>query len=284
MNSNDLLHNDDIPVGRVLSRRETLALLGAAGTSLFIGGVLARSGTQSNAVTAASSCVASPQLTIGPYFVDEELNRSDIRVDPPDGTTQSGVPLTLTLYVMGVSGAACTPLAGALVDIWHCNALGLYSDEQVEGTAGKKYLRGYQTTDANGMVQFTTIYPGWYTGRAVHIHCMVRSSISQSTSAAFTTQFFFDDMLTDQAFTQAPYNTRGTRNSGDNIYASGGSQMLLSLTGSNAAGYASTFTVGLTGVTSSPTATPSTAPLPGVRPGASPATGTPPNRLPPRRP
>src|SRR5437763_15991631 len=106
MHSNDLLHNDDIPVGRVLGRREALALLGAAGTSLFIGGVLARSGGQQNAVIAAASCVASPELTIGPYFVDEELNRSDIRTDPTDGATQSGTPLTLTLYDMGVSRPA----------------------------------------------------------------------------------------------------------------------------------------------------------------------------------
>jgi protocatechuate 3,4-dioxygenase beta subunit len=269
MNSNDLLHNDDIPVGRALGRREALALLGAVGTSLFIGGVLSRSGGQQNAIIAAGSCVASPEMTIGPYFVDEELNRSDIRTDPTDGTTQTGVPLTLALYVMDVSGNACTPLAGALVDIWHCNALGLYSDEQVEGTAGKKYLRGYQTTDASGMVQFTTIYPGWYTGRAVHIHAMVRTSSSQSTGAAFTTQFFFDDTLTDQVHTQAPYNTRGTRNtrnSQDNIYANGGNQMLLPLTGSNAAGYAATFSMGLTGAMTSPTDTPSTAPLTGSSP------------------
>lgn len=267
------MHNDDLPIGRVLSRRETLALLGAAGTSLFLGAALVRSGGQADAATtAATSCVAAPELTIGPYFVDEELNRSDIRTDPSDGTTQPGVPLTLTLFISNVSDSACTPLAGAVVDIWHCNALGHYSDEQVEGTAGKKYLRGYQVADANGMVQFTTIYPGWYAGRAVHIHAMVRTSASQSTSAAFTTQFFFDDTFTDQVYTASPYNTRGartTRNSQDDIYASGGSQMMLAPTGSNDAGYAATFSIGLTDSAGS-TATSGLAPLPNPMPGRRP--------------
>src|SRR5262249_37424492 len=160
--------------------------------------------------------------------------------------------LTLTLYVSSVSDDACTPLGGAVVDIWHCNALGVYSDEQVEGTAGKKYLRGYQIADADGMVQFTTIYPGWYTGRAVHIHCMVRTTASQSTMEAFTTPFCFDDALSDQVCTQDPYASHGapnTRNSEDSIYADGGSQMLLAPTGSNAAGYAAIFTIGLTDAT-----------------------------------
>src|SRR5437667_172656 len=97
------------------------------------------------------------------------LNRSDIRIDPADGSTRPGTLLTLAITVTNV-GSTCTPLAGAHVDIWHCDASGLYSDEQANNTVGKKFLRGYQIADDNGAVNFTTVYPGWYNGRTVHIH------------------------------------------------------------------------------------------------------------------
>jgi len=75
------------------------------------------------------------------------------------GTVQSGVPLALTINVLHAD-ADCAPAAGVQVDIWHCSAQGLYSDEQSNSTAGEQFLRGYQITDANGAVQFKTIYPG----------------------------------------------------------------------------------------------------------------------------
>ena len=86
------------------------------------------------------------------------------------------MPLTLTVALSQVAASgACTPLANALVDMWHCDALGVYSDVSSQNTLGQRFLRGYQVSDANGQVQFLTIYPGWYAGRAVHIHFKVRT-------------------------------------------------------------------------------------------------------------
>lgn len=83
----------------------------------------------------------TPQATEGPYFVDEMLNRSDIRVDPTDGSIQQGIPLTVVLYVYDVNEGTCIPIGGALVDIWHANASGAYSDVEQTGTAGTKFKR-----------------------------------------------------------------------------------------------------------------------------------------------
>jgi protocatechuate 3,4-dioxygenase beta subunit len=166
--------------------------------------------------------VLTPALTEGPYFVDEKLNRSDIRADPSDGSVRPGVALLLNMSVQRVVNGSCAPLTGAVVDVWHCDALGSYSDERGLGTAGEKFLRGYQMTDENGAAQFTTIYPGWYQGRTVHIHFKIRLFAGSSKVYEFTSQFFFDDTTTDTIYAQnAPYNTRsarGTRNSNDGIY------------------------------------------------------------------
>jgi protocatechuate 3,4-dioxygenase beta subunit len=98
------------------------------------------------------------------------------------------------------------------VDIWHCDAFGVYSDAVDPGfnTVGQKFLHGYQITDNNGSVELTTIYPGWYAGRTVHIHFKVRLFAGTTQTYSFTSQLYFDDTFTDQVFaTQAPYNTRG---------------------------------------------------------------------------
>jgi protocatechuate 3,4-dioxygenase beta subunit len=153
----------------------------------------------------------TPQATEGPYFVDEMLNRSDIRPDPTDGSVQQGVPLTLVLHVYDVDEGRCSPLKGAQVDVWHANAMGQYSDIEQAGTAGTKFLRGYQITDDNGTVQFTTIYPGWYQGRAVHLHFKVRMFEGSEKTLEFTSQFFFNDTISDQVYSQVPYSDRGTR-------------------------------------------------------------------------
>ena len=245
-----------------LSRRQTLRLLGAAGGTAFIGLMVEPAAellpiTRRSAVVnaAALDCVVRPALTEGPYFVDERLNRSDIRTDPTTGIVSAGVPLILQFNVNGLGGGTCAPLPDATVDIWHCDAAGSYSDISngagQANTSGRKYLRGYQLTDSNGEVQFTTIYPGWYSGRAVHIHFKIRLLTGSQASYEFTSQVFFDDALTDQVFAQSPYSSRGTRNtrnSNDGIYNGGGSQLLLSLTQSGQ-GYAATFNIGLEGVT-----------------------------------
>ena len=149
-----------------------------------------------------------------------------------------------------VNGSACTAFAGALVDVWHCDALGVYSDVSDPGfqTKGKKFLRGYQVTDAKGLASFTTIYPGWYQGRTVHIHFKIRSDAGAASGLEFTSQLFFDDAVTDQVHATAPYAQKGQRtlrNDGDGIFGNGGSQLLLQLAGDARAGYSTTFEVGL---------------------------------------
>jgi protocatechuate 3,4-dioxygenase beta subunit len=204
------------------------------------------SGAADGSTTA--SCVVTPALTEGPYFVDERLNRSDIRSDPASGTVRNGVLLTMAVKLTQIgSSGSCVPLAGALVDVWHCDALGAYSDIAAQNTQGQRFLRGYQLTDASGNAQFTTIYPGWYTGRAVHLHFKVRTSPGSSSGLEFTSQMFFDESLTDTVYAQLPYNTRGRRNTlntTDGIYAGGGSQLIIPLS-SAGSGYAGTMNVGV---------------------------------------
>lgn len=234
------MDHDDAQVGTILSRRRALGLLGAGGglaAASLLGGNRGEA-----ASTALPSCVVRPAMTEGPFFVDEKLKRSDIRSDPATGKVEAGVPLALTFLVTRVGTGGCTPLKGVTVDIWHTNALGKYSDEQREGTGGQKFLRGNQTTDASGRASFSTIYPGWYNGRTVHIHFKLRQG-----NAEFTSQLFFDETLSDKVYALAPYNTRGsrtTRNAGDTIFTNGGHQLMLN-TAPSGKGYAATFDVGL---------------------------------------
>ena len=216
-----------------LSRRRMLGLAAGSALSVVVSqsllgcaadAVTDSSGTSSDSTgtTTSTSCVLTAALTEGPYFVDEKLYRSDIRTDPVTGDVAAGVLLQLTFNVARVANSACTPLTGAYLDVWHCNAGGVYSDVSGAG-AGEKFLRGYQITDASGVAQFTTIYPGWYSGRAVHVHFKLRLFAGATTSYEFTSQFFFDDALTDSVYTLSPYNTRGTRdvrNTADSIYNS----------------------------------------------------------------
>jgi protocatechuate 3,4-dioxygenase beta subunit len=194
--------------------------------------------------------VVRPELTIGPYFVDEQLNRSDIRTEPSDNSVKEGVPLTLNISVASVGNNSCTPIEGAQVDIWHCDAQGQYSgvSDQGSDTTGQQFLRGYQFTDANGAVQFQTIFPGWYSGRAVHIHFTIRTQAADGEDYQFTSQLFFDDTLTDQVHALEPYASKGQRNTGnsnDNIFSGGGDQLLLNLQGDTTNGYTGSMSIGL---------------------------------------
>lgn len=169
---------------------------------------------------AACAVISSPSLTEGPYFVDEDLNRRDIRLDT-DGSIQPGLPLSLAINVSQLVDCNPVPLTGAYVDIWHCNAAGVYSDIAQQNASGRTFLRGYQSTDRHGNVYFLTIYPGWYQGRSVHIHVKVRTFTGPSQIYEFTSQFFMEEAFTDEVYRLAPYNTRGTRdtrNSNDGIY------------------------------------------------------------------
>jgi len=254
------MENDDRPVGQILSRRDALKLLGV-GSAAFLAACAAPEATSTIVPTVASTpgtsvtssaldCVVRPELTIGPYFVDDQLNRSDIRSDPSDGSVKEGVPLTLNINISDVANNSCTPIEGAQVEVWHCDAQGMYSGVSDQGfdTSGQQFLRGYQLTDANGSVQFQTIYPGWYSGRAVHIHFTIRTKGADSQDYQFTSQFFFDDTLTDQVHALEPYASKGQRdrrNADDDIYNGGGDQLLLNLEGDDTNGYTSTFNVGL---------------------------------------
>ncbi|HWB98908.1 MAG TPA: hypothetical protein VG672_19500, partial [Bryobacteraceae bacterium] len=132
-----------------MERRRALALLGGAGAGAILTGR-----DEVIAVVDAATCTpATPQVTEGPYWVDEKLFRSDIRTDPTNGTAREGIPLDLTVTLQNLDGESCTPLAGAYVDIWHCDAVGIYSDESsynpgggtgTVNTKGQKFLRGYQ--------------------------------------------------------------------------------------------------------------------------------------------
>ena len=233
------MKNDDHPAGRILTRRKALALLG--GAAMLASGVSPRSGMAQT----LPACVVTPEQMEGPFFTDVRLNRSDIRSDPTDKSVKEGAPLVLTLRVSAVGNAGCTQLAGATVDVWHCDAVGVYSDSG-GNTAGKKFLRGHQVADANGSVRFTTIYPGWYPGRAVHIHFKVRVLTGPALGNEFTSQLYFDEAVTDRVLARAPYSVRGqrTRNSDDGLYRRGGSRLMLALTESSG-GYAGGFHVGL---------------------------------------
>jgi protocatechuate 3,4-dioxygenase beta subunit len=176
-----------------------------------------------------ASCIVRPAQTEGPYFTDFRLDRADIRSDPTDGSVTTGVPLQLVLKVGQLNGQACTPFAGVMVDLWQCDAAGVYSDSG-GSTNGKKFLRGYQLADSTGTVQFTTIYPGAYSGRAVHLHFKLRSNPT-GAGRSFTSQLYFPEMVNQDVFARAPYAGRDRMlNSQDSIYRDGGAMLIPRMT------------------------------------------------------
>jgi protocatechuate 3,4-dioxygenase beta subunit len=262
------LDEDDRPIGRILSRREILGLLGGSAllaacapatlsspsasatraASTTPAGAIATAGGSPPAAAVLPSCVVRPALTEGPYFVDEKLNRSDIRSEPSTNAVKPGTILGLTFLVSRVSGTSCTALAGAMVDVWHCDAQGVYSDATDLGsTKGTKFLRGYQVTDASGKAAFTTVWPGWYQGRAVHLHFKIRTTAAGGQVADFTSQLFFDEALNDQVLAQAPYSQKAgsrVRNASDGIFQQSGGKLTIAPTKA-ADGYVSAFDIGI---------------------------------------
>jgi len=231
--------NEQPPSGEATSTPAQTASTGATATST--------AATAASATPAPVACVLTAERTEGPYFVDERLNRSDITSDPTDGSVKEGVALSLSLTVSRVEGAACMPLVGALVDVWHCDALGVYSDVSGAGqpdTTGQKFLRGYQITNDSGQVEFQTIYPGWYSGRTIHIHFKVRTDPDSAQGFEFTSQLFFDETTTSAVVAREPYNQKGTpdtSNAADNIYQP---DLVLPLT-ADGEGYTAAFHVGV---------------------------------------
>jgi len=233
MDTHDI-HDDDKPVGRILSRREILKLMGGTSAAMFLGLSLPNLiKAQTPTATALPTCIVKPDLTEGPYFVANDLNRMDIHVEPSDGSIQAGIPLHLIFQVSDVTGGQCDPLEDAQVDVWHCDALGAYSGVNDPGfdNSGEMWLRGYQNTDDMGRAEFLTIVPGWYSGRAVHIHFKIRTAGLNGEDYEFTSQLFFDPDHIEELYQQVPYASNGlpdTPNDTDNIFQS--SDGLLTLT------------------------------------------------------
>lgn len=243
------MNSEDRSLGRIVSRRQALTLLAAAGAGLLLRRFGAPMSGAQAAPASVSACVVRPEQTEGPYFVDRMLERSDIRSDPASGVVSVGIPLQLTFNIWRLTQRECVPLAGATVDIWHCDANGVYSDARDPrfSTVGKRFLRGYQPTDAQGRANFTTVYPGWYDGRTTHIHFKIRTGTAGEQRHEFTSQLYFDDAFTDAVYSRAPYSARGPRtrrNRGDGIFRDGGAQLMLSPT-PRSDGYQAAFDIAL---------------------------------------
>ena len=262
------LDDDDRLIGRILTRREVLTLIGAGGATAFLaacapGGAAspsaagaASAGASASAAAAATAaasaaiatalpaCVVAPELTEGPYYLDVNLARSDIRTNSGGTTPVEGATLTLEWIVSQADGSACMPMDGVVVDVWHCDALGVYSG--VQGSAGD-FLRGFQRTDANGRASFTTVYPGWYQGRAVHIHFKIRTDPDASAGFEFTSQLFFDDELSRSVYATGVYAQKGAQdqpNSSDQIFNQSGGATLLAVSQDGDA-YKATFPIAI---------------------------------------
>jgi protocatechuate 3,4-dioxygenase beta subunit len=232
---------------RRLTRREVLGLLGTTGaamTAIHCGGESPTSPSTVGAATTtttttttgtATGCAVTPSETIGPYPSLVDLFRSDIR----EG--KSGTTLTLKLKVVNAN-SACAVVPDANVEIWHVDAAGNYS--QYGSQTGQTYLRGIQTTDANGEVTFTTIYPGWYQGRATHIHIEVTiGGVSRKV-----TQIAFPESINNAVHGSGAYASRGTNplsNRADGIFADSLDSELVTPSGDPTNGYTASFTIGV---------------------------------------
>lgn len=248
----------------LVSRRQAMGILAGLGVGVVAaacsGGsssskrgstsTTAGSSAATGSSTATPACVLTPEVTEGPYYIDLDNVRSDIT----EG--KEGAPLDLKITVVDATG--CAPIKDAAVDVWHCDAGGIYSGFSQASTGGPgggpggsqsptddlTFLRGTQMTDANGLAEFQTIYPGWYRGRAVHIHMKVHVG----GSVVHTGQLFFDDSLTDTVYASAPYSSHGTRdmrNAADDIYRSAGAASAVLAVTPQGGGYTGETTVGV---------------------------------------
>jgi protocatechuate 3,4-dioxygenase beta subunit len=218
----------------LLTRRKALLQAGALGVAL-LGAGRWRFGV-ADASAAGVSCVLTPELTEGPYYIAGEKVRRNITDGHP------GTPLLLRLKV--VDATTCKPITGASVDIWHADAAGNYSGFGA-GLSSRTFMRGIQKTDANGVATFQTVYPVWYMGRTVHIHVKVHVG----GNVVHTGQLFFNDAMTDVAYRAAPYSSRPNRdtlNAQDMIYGQGGSRSIVKIAKNTAGtGYVGTLTMGV---------------------------------------
>jgi protocatechuate 3,4-dioxygenase beta subunit len=213
---------------RPLTRK---AWLGSAlVTALGIAGLDAR-----ETDAAAVSCILTPEQTEGPYYIAGEKLRRNITDGHP------GAPMQLRTVV--VDATTCRPIRNAAVDVWHADAAGLYSGFG-SGASSRTFMRGIQQTNAKGLAQFRTVYPGWYEGRTVHIHVKVHVG----GNVVHTGQLYFADSLTDAVYRRAPYSSRpnrATRNADDMIFRNGGSRSMLKVKRSSSGLYVATITMGI---------------------------------------
>ena len=226
---------------RLITRREALGAVGAAGAALAFGcGDSPTSPSTTAAATTTTSsanatCAVTPTETIGPYPSLVDLFRSDIR----EG--RSGTLLTLTIRVVNVN-SGCAAVPNANVEIWHVDAAGDYSQYGSQTT--QTFLRGIQTTNSNGEVTFTTIYPGWYQGRATHIHV----EVTMAGRSVKVTQIAFPESINNAVHTSGVYAARGANpmsNLSDGIFADSLASEIVTPAGSVSGGYGATFQVAI---------------------------------------
>ena len=203
-----------------IHRRDLLVGAGALGVAALPIAACAREAERAAArapgrLIAGDSCPVTPRQTEGPFYFDPRLARRDI------GEGRPGIPLRLRLQVVGA--ADCAPARQARVDVWHCDAAGAYSGYDGEGSAGDTFLRGTQFADAQGVAEFRTLYPGWYEGRAPHIH--LKAFLNDGRE--LTSQLYFPDDLSDRIYAEGPYagrSGRRLRNGDDGIFRRAGAQ------------------------------------------------------------
>ena len=220
---------------RLTRRRSLLGLGGLVAAALGAGAAKATEDGPAGVASGQVKCVLTPEMTEGPYYLSGEKLRRDITEGKP------GARLDLALTV--VDASTCRPIKGATVDIWHCDAGGVYSGFGA-GSSNRTFLRGLQKTDAHGVAHFKTVYPGWYPGRTVHIHVKVHVR----GNVVHTGQLFFADATTDAVYRKAPYSkrpNRDPRNSGDSIFVNGGKRSLLKVKKTKA-GYRGAIVMGVT--------------------------------------
>jgi hypothetical protein len=203
----------------------------------------------------AVQCQAKQETTVGPYPNIDPLQRRDIRGNTTGTTTpKEGVQLTLRMRVLDLDNG-CAPISGAVVDIWQCDAVGVYAGYSSFGTTGQDFCRGYQITDAQGMVEFLTIFPGSYTGRAIHIHFSIQGSPSNlspnangsSLPAIAVAQLYFLRSVADDVFNAMPIYKMGaaiTPNESDGIFGGGGKDLVVKMT-KNGSAYVGEIDVGM---------------------------------------
>jgi protocatechuate 3,4-dioxygenase beta subunit len=224
----------DTRVKRV-SRRQALGVLGAAGAAMVAcNGSTPTSPTPTP--TSSAACVVTPSETAGPFPSITLPVRSDVRED------RTGLLLNLAITVVNAS-ASCAPVTNASVEIWHCDAAGNYSE--YGNLTSSTWLRGIQPVDAGGVARFTTVYPGWYAGRATHIHI----EVFVNNRSVKTSQIAFPEEINSAVYATGVYASKGqnpTKNDRDGIFSDGFTSELATLTGKPASGYNATFQVGIT--------------------------------------